>query len=155
MKKTFLSLIAVLAVFALTAQNHVPASKSMVGIWRQTGMMSSSGQLVNVTTGNYKVINPDSTFYTFITWGSDGSNAPTEIGLYGTYKITSDSTCTEHIVKHATSPEMSGIDSSLKFKLVNENTLLVQWKNGDIWIKESWSRLQMGKSKSKLETPFI
>ena len=82
-------------------------------------------------------------------------NAPTEICLYGTYKITSDSTCTEHIVIHATSPEMSGIDSSLKFKLVNENILLVQWKNGDIWIKESWSRLQMCKSKSKLETPFI
>lgn len=74
-------------------------------------------------------------------------NAPTEIGLYGTYKITSDSTCTEHIVKHAMSPEMSGVDSLLKYKLVDENTLIVQWKNGEKWIKESWSRLQMCKSK--------
>jgi hypothetical protein len=155
MKKTFLSLIAVLAVFALTAQNHVPASKSMVGIWRQTGAMTTSGELVNVRTGIYKVINPDGTFYTFITWGADGSNAPTEIGLYGTYKITSDSTCTEHIVKHATSPEMNGTDSFMKSKLVDENTLLVQWKSGERWVKESWSRLQMGKPKSRLGTPVI
>jgi len=155
MKKTFLSLIAVLAVFALSAQNHVPASKSMVGIWRQTGAMTSSGKLVNVTTGNYKVINPDSTFYTFITWGAGGLNAPTEISFYGTYKITSDSTYTEHIVKHAMSPEKNGVDSALKFKLVNENTLLVQWKNGERWIKESWSRVQMGKPKSRLGTPVV
>ena len=155
MKKKFLSLIAVLAVFALSAQNHVPASKSMVGIWRQTGAMTSSGELVNVTTGIYKVINPDSTFYTFITWGAGGSNAPTEIGLYGTYKITSDSTCTEHIVEHATSPDMNGFDSFLKFKLVDENTLMVQWKNGEKWIKESWSRLQMCKPKSRLGTPVV
>jgi len=109
--------------------------------------MTSSGELINVTTGIYKVINPDSTFYMFVTWGAGGSNAPTEISFYGTYKITSDSTYIEHIVKHATSPVMNGVESSLKFKLVNENTLLVQWKKGERWVKESWSRVQMGKPK--------
>lgn len=139
MKKAFILLSLVIVSFALSAQIHVPASKSMVGVWRQTGAMTNSGELVQVKSGNYKVINPDGTSYTIITWG----NGSTTIGFYATYKITSDSTCTEHILKHA-NPTMEGKDVALRFKLTDENSLRMDWNRGDRWITESWTRLQVG-----------
>lgn len=139
MKKAFVLLSLVIVSFALSAQIHVPASKSMVGVWRQTGAMTNTGELIKVRSGNYKIINPDGTSYTIITWG----NGSTTIGFYATYTITSDSTYTEHIIKHA-NPAMNGKDSALRFKLTDENSMRMDWKSGDRWITESWTRLQVG-----------
>lgn len=139
MKKKLLLLCLLIYSIAFSAQTHVPASKSMVGVWRQTGAMTNTGELIKVKSGNYKVINPDGTSYTIVTW----SNGYTNIGFYATYTITSDSTCTEHIIKH-NNPAMNGKDSELRFKLTDENSMIVSWKLDNRWISESWTRLQVG-----------
>jgi len=139
MKKALLLLSLVIVSFALSAQIHVPASKSMVGVWRQTGAENMSGVLVKVRSGIYKVINPDGTTYTIVTWSNDSTN----IGFYATYTITSDSTCTEHIIKH-NYPAMNGKDSEVRFKLTDENSMLVYWKHDNRWISQIWTRLQVG-----------
>lgn len=67
---------------AQTEQTHIPASTSIVGIWRQTEIALTKGKTMDRLTGNYKVINVDGTYYTFVTWPNE-----TVIGQYGTYKI--------------------------------------------------------------------
>lgn len=85
--------------FGQTFPTHLPASKSLVGIWRQTGA-TYGGNFVEAKSGNYKVINPDGTFFTFVTWGMRDQSKDTAIGQYGTYELTSDSTLVEHVIKH-------------------------------------------------------
>lgn len=138
MKKAFVFLGLIIVSLSLSSQIHVPASKSMVGVWRLTGVMNDNGEFVKMTTGIYKVINPDGTTYTIATWG----NNPSTIGFYATYTITSDSTYTEHIIKHG-DPAMNGKDSELRFKLTDENSMRVEWKLDNRWISQSWTRLQV------------
>ena len=124
-------------------QTHLPASKTLVGIWRQTGV-TQNGNLVDVISGNYKVINSDGTYFTFVTWGMRDQSKDTAIGHYGTYKTTSDSTLVEHIVKHVMYPPLNGKDSLLKFRLIDENTIIMAWSSGDkTWVDEKWSRLPL------------
>ncbi|MFA6401182.1 MAG: DUF4488 domain-containing protein [Salinivirgaceae bacterium] len=138
MKKTILLLCLGFVSCALSAQTHIPASKSFVGIWRLTdGMIHGS----NRTTGMFTVNNPDGTFYLFTTSGTDSTFA--SILQYGTYKLTSDSTCTEQIVKHNSNPSMDGSNFLIKFRFIDENTMISQWKLGDFpYISEKWSRVQ-------------
>jgi len=138
MKKTILLLSIVFISFALNAQTHIPASKSFVGFWRLThGLMHGSSE----TKGMFKVNNPDGTFFLFTTSGTDSTYA--SILQYGIYKMTSDSTCTEQIVKHSTNPAMNGSNFLIKFRFIDENTMISQWKLGNYqWISEEWSRVQ-------------
>lgn len=118
---------------------HVPASKSLIGFWRQTGYPSpKTGEPKEVVTGNFKVINADGSFYTFSTYARDKAG----IGQYGTYKVTSDSTLTEIAVKHILTPSHTGKISPLKYKLIDENTLMVSWKHDETRnAKELWTRV--------------
>ncbi len=127
-------------------KQHLATSKGLVGLWRQSGITEINGEISEVLSGNYKVINPDGTFYTFITWGE---KKPTQIGLYGTYIITSDSTYTEQIIQHGINPRMNGTSSELRYKMIDENTLLIEYKNEAInkWIPEIWRRVEMAKIK--------
>ena len=138
MKKAILLLSIVFVSFALYAQTHIPASKSFVGFWRLTeGMMHGSIE----TKGMFTVNNPDGTFYLFTTSGTDSTYA--SILQYGIYKMTSDSTCTEQIVKHNTNPSMDGRICLIKFRFIDENTMISQWKLGDLpYFSEKWSRVQ-------------
>jgi hypothetical protein len=138
MKKAIFVLSIVFVSFALNAQTHLPESKSFIGFWRLTeGMMHGSKE----TTGMFKVNNPDGTFYLFLTSGSDSTYA--SILQYGTYKMTSDSTCIEQIVKHPTEPAMNGSTFLIKFRFIDDNTMISQWKlNNSKWFSEKWSRVQ-------------
>lgn len=148
-KKLFIVLF--LAVTGtLQAQEHLPESNSLVGMWRLVGMTrNQSGETVAVKTGNYKVINPDGTFYVFITWGARNQNPQNDItafNLYGTYTITSDSTYTEHIVKIDGNPGMNNSDSEMKYKFApgsDNNVVYLMWKNSALnrWIPELWERV--------------
>lgn len=151
MKKTLLSLVVLLTVvFTGNAQEkHLPASKNIVGVWNQL-IVLPTGQ--KVTTGNYKVINADNTFYTMIVWALNGrKDKPSTIGLYGTYSIDTDSTYTEHIVESGVNPKMSNTNSQLKYKMLDENTLLIQFKNEATgkWMPEIWIRVQLHNSDKK------
>jgi hypothetical protein len=123
---------------ALNVQTHIPASKSFVGFWRLTGGVMHGS---SATKGMFTVNNPDGTFYLFTTSGTDSTYA--SILQYGIYKMTSDSTCTEQIVKHITNPTMDGRIALIKFRFIDENTMILQWKLGDLpYFSEKWSRVK-------------
>ena len=120
---------------------HMIESKSMVGVWLQSG-----ADLKNVRDdsimkkGNYKIINADNTVYTLC-----GETWELVFGFYGTYQMTSDSTFTEKIIKHNLNPSMSGSESKLRFKMIDENTMAVYCFNSvlDIWEPEIWIRVPL------------
>lgn len=132
---------------AQSKQTHIPASKSIFGIWRQTGIVNrTNGQIVPVLSGNYKVINADGTFYTFVSWGTRDPEKGTTIGQYGSFEIKSDSTLVEHIIKHVIDSNLSGTTGVLKYKLIDEKTLMMAWKNNNgIWVDEKWTRLPLSR----------
>ena len=144
---TFLILILFLQSNAQTEQTHIPASKSIVGIWRQTGFVNpNNGETVTVLTGNYKLINPDGTYFTFVTWGSNDPINGTTIGKYGTYEVKSDELMVEHTIKHVIVPSLSGKSGEVKYKLIDENTLMMAWQNDfKQWVNEKWTRLPLSR----------
>jgi len=138
MKTTVLFLSLVLISFTLKAQTNIPDSKSYVGFWQLSkGLMHGSTE----TNGMFTVNNPDGTFYMFTTSGGD--NLKASILQYGTYKMTSDSTCTVKILQHPTSPNMVGKTIFIKYRFIDTNTMLSQWKLDDFdWMSELWQRVK-------------
>ncbi|MDO3693315.1 DUF4488 domain-containing protein [Wenyingzhuangia sp. chi5] len=123
-----------------TDNTHIIESKSMVGFWRQTGV-TSNGKTYDRLTSNYKMINDDGSYFTFITWPKN-----TSIGHYGSYEITSDSTLTEHIVLHM-NPELNGTDQYTRFKLIDKDTLIMDWSlDNERWVCEKWTRIPITKT---------
>jgi hypothetical protein len=101
------------------------------------GLMHGSAETIEM----YSVNNPDGTFYMYTISGKD--SLKTNMLQYGTYQITSDSTCTEQIVKHCTNSAMNGSKILIKYRLIDDNTLLWQWKLGNYnWMTEKWSRVE-------------
>lgn len=115
-------------------------SQSLVGLWQQTGAFDGE-EIVPVTSSNYKVINADGTFYCLVAPKSHQF----KVVLYGTYTVDSDSTYTEHIVKHGAFDRMDGTTSKLRYRVVDSNTLLIQFYNETMkgWVPESWKRVKM------------
>jgi len=144
MKHILVLLVVVFSVklSAQTEPKHIPVSKSIVGIWRLIDEKKLvNGESIKIVTGNYKVINADGTYYTFVTWPNE-----TTIAQYGSYEIESDSTLVEHIIKHLLQPRLSGKDSPIKYNLIDENTMTVAWSynlDGKIWVNEKWIRLPL------------
>ncbi|MFI0428089.1 DUF4488 domain-containing protein [Mariniflexile sp. HMF6888] len=122
-------------------QTHIPALKSIVGIWRQTGIALTNGNTMDRLNGNYKVINADGSYYTFVTWPNE-----TVIGQYGTYKIKSDSILVEHIIMHEMNSNLNGKDCTIKYKLIDETTLMMAWSfDNEKWVNEKWTRLPLAR----------
>ena len=140
MKNIFALLFLAFSIFtnAQTEQTHIPASKSIVGIWRQTTWVNNNGETTDRLTGNYKVINADGTYFTFVTWSNE-----TTIGQYGTYEIKTDSTLVESVIKHSMNPNLNGTSGTLMYELKDEKTLMMAWKNNmGNWVNEKWARLR-------------
>lgn len=156
MKHIFTLLIIVFSatLSAQTEQNHAPISKSIVGIWRLIDERTfANGESMKIATGDYKVINADGTYYTFVTWPNE-----TTIAQYGSYQIESDSTLVEHIIKHVLHPRLSGKKSPIKYSLIDENTMMMAWSynfNGNIWINEKWIRLPLAVPTSVSDVNFV
>lgn len=149
MKNIYLLLLFTCLSASLGAQEqvtHVPISNTIVGIWKQTGATNqSTGKLTEVKTGNYKVINADGSYYTFIIWGNDLETSHTTIAQYGTYEITSKNLLEELIIAHTIHPSLNGKNSTVKFKLLNPQTLMLSWTpNGVEWLDEKWTRMPLG-----------
>jgi hypothetical protein len=149
--KLFITLFAILIAFTScnnTKQTHLPESETVVGIWKQTGVSHpKTGEIINITTGNYKVMNSDGTYYTFVNWGLKNPKKPTTIGKYGTYKIVSGEIIEEHTIKHIIHPELNGSDDKTKYKFIDKNTLTIAWKHtSGRWINEKWSRLSTSRN---------
>lgn len=160
-------LMFVLAVFSCGttfAQKHLPESKTLIGLWRQAVVVrTQQGENVHVKTVNYKVVNPDGTFYSFITWGSNSQNPQgdvTAMNMYGTYTITSDSTFTEHIIKHGGNPQMNNSESELKYKFIPESDneiMYMMYKNTatNQWIPEMWQRVSFPETADGLQQQVL
>ena len=149
MKNIFILLFLTFSVVAnaQTEQTQIPESKSIVGIWRQTGIIHpNNGNLMPVLSGNYKLINPDGTFFTFVSWGTKDPKKGTTIGQYGTYEIKTDSTLVENVIKHSMNPNLSGTTGTLMYELKDEKTLMMAWKNNmGNWVNEEWTRLPLSR----------
>jgi hypothetical protein len=137
MKKSMVLFSMILIISSAFAQVHIPASKSMVGFWKLSiGLKHGSPETIEM----YSVNNPDGTFYMFTISGKD--SLKTNMLQYGTYSATSDSTCTEQIVKHCTNSAMNGTKVLIRYRLLNDNTMQWQWKlDYSGWMTEIWSRV--------------
>ncbi len=122
----------------LWTQTHMPDCKTIIGIWKQSAVMSLNGNMVEVKSGNYKIYNADSTYYTIVTKSSGKNNG---IGQYGTYQINSSSILTEHILKHGFNSDLDGTDLVVQYKLIKENTLFLKWQQNERWFIEKWIRM--------------
>jgi len=120
---------------------HMMESKSLIGVWQQCStsqLGAGNGSIRKIK--NYKIINADNTLYTLF-----DSNGNLVCGFYGSYQMTSDSTLTEKIFKHGQNRGMSGSESQLRFKMIDENTIALKYFNSSInnWIPEVWVRVQL------------
>ncbi|MFD1162916.1 MULTISPECIES: DUF4488 domain-containing protein [Hwangdonia] len=157
MKKNIITLFCFIIVGWVTAQeatnqkNILIESNTIVGVWQQMFVkINDSGEKEMFKSGNYKVINSDGTYFTFVTWGAkqmvkNGKSIieqnVTDVGHYGVYKNLTDSSFIEQIIKHGVNTKMSGTASQINYKLLDINTVIMEYKNGDRWIPEMWRRV--------------
>jgi len=141
MKKSILTVALMVVTCMAFAQKDLVESKSLIGIWQQAQVNKiSDGQSKIIKTPIYKVLNADKTFYCFLI---NNNELNTNISHFGSYEITSDSTFTESVTRHYTSPSMDNSVSQMRFKLLDENTLLMQYYNSvnKQWVPEIWVRV--------------
>ena len=138
MKTTILFLSLVITSLAIEAQAPIPDSKSYVGSWKLSkGLIHGSPE----TDGMLTVNNPDGTFTMYTTVANKESGK--SFLQSGTCEMTSDSTCTVKILKHANSPDMVGATILVKFRLIDNDTMLWRWKlGGNSWMPEVWERVK-------------
>lgn len=120
---------------------HMMESKSLIGVWQQSGANQKNVRDASLMKmGIYKMINADNTFFTL-----SGGGVDLFCSFYGTYQMTSDSTFTEKIIKHNLSPSMSGSESMLRFKMIDENTMAVDYFDSEYnrWVSEIWIRVPL------------
>ncbi len=145
MKKNLTLILALLICLAFEAQTQLATSKTIVGMWNQTAGYDYEVGNTNLESASnfYKIINPDGTFFTFVSTPKQYTGDTPIISQYGTYKIDSDNgTLTEHIDGHVINPRMVGKNVTIKYELKDENTLLLSWTpNGKISISETWTRV--------------
>ncbi len=136
------------AINTKVKKHSLLTSKSLVGVWNQVMPLKNSNKVL--LTGNFKFINPDGTFYTMVFVDPSGRglritpNIYTSITMYGTYEITSKSTFTEQIEKHFINSKMSGTQSMLKYRMLSEDKMQIEYKNPvtGTWVPEWWMRVK-------------
>ena len=146
MRKSIFIVALMIVTCMAFAQKDLIESKSLVGIWQQARVTQSrDGNVKIVKATVYKVLNADKSFYCISITNND---LTTNVSICGSFKITSDSTYTESVTRHYTSPSMDNSESQMRFKLLDENTLLMQYYNeaNKVWIPEIWVRVTPRKS---------
>jgi len=138
MKTVVLFLSLVIISLAIEAQAPNSGSNSYVGSWKLSkGLIHGSPE----TDGMLTVNNPDGTFTMYTTVANQ--NSGNSFLQSGTYEMTSDSTCTVKILKHANSPDMIGASILVKFRFTDSNTMYSRWKlEGSGWMPEVWERVK-------------
>jgi len=141
MKKSIFTVALMVVTCMAFAQKDLIESKSLVGIWQQAQVDNSNGQAKVVRLTTYKVLNADKTFYCFSI--NNLNNLNSNVIHFGSYNITSDSTFTESVTKHYAFPALDNSESLMRYKLLDENTLLMQYYNSvnKQWVPEIWVRV--------------
>ncbi|AIQ00471.1 DUF4488 domain-containing protein [Ornithobacterium rhinotracheale] len=162
MKKIFFVFVAVFGIMlnAQEASKHIPISKDLVGFWQQRYIIqTANGEKKLKSSGNYKVINPDGTYYTFMIVAPRNSDIQVPIILqYGTYELIDDTHFNEHIIDH-NNPKFVNTNSQLRYKKMDDNMILQEYKNEKgVWIPEIWRRADFKidpiKTENKSSTSF-
>lgn len=146
MKKSILTVALMVVTCMVFAQKDLIESKSLVGIWQQAQVKKTAdGQSTIIKTPIYKVLNADKSFYCF---SINNNELNSNISHFGSYNITSDSTFIESVTKHYNSPAMDNSESQMRFKLLDDNTLFMQYYNeaNKVWVPEVWMRVIPRKS---------
>ncbi|MDD4637020.1 MAG: DUF4488 domain-containing protein [Bacteroidales bacterium] len=141
MKKSLFTIALLVVTCMAFAQKEFIESKSLVGVWQLTqAKKTDDGQTKIVKSPAYKVLNTDNTFIFFSITSNDLSST---VSHWGTYKITSDSTYSESVTRHYTSSALDKSESQMRFKLLDENALLLEYYNDAYkqWIPELWVRV--------------
>ncbi len=138
MKKILLTLSFVMILSGLFAQqNHIAVSKSLVGFWRFSGTWVPNGSTLIIPTDNYKVINADGSYYTFIV-----SPKITQVTVWGKVVMTSDSTFTEFIIKNGNNPGADNVKCNQVYKIVEHgDVMLSKYSVNNQWYNEKWIRV--------------
>lgn len=143
MKKVIIVFLLLIGVLSVKAENRVIESNSIVGFWQHIRVTKNADGTNHIApSGIYKVINADSTFFSFIT-------SPTGSGLvltmFGSYKVTSDSTYTENVQTSLSAVDLPTKNNDMRYKLVDKNTLFVQFHviSNDTWTPEIWVRVTL------------
>lgn len=157
MKKAIVYISLLMSVLTFSQKkNNILESEGLVGFWQQAVAMKNelTGELTFEYMGNYKVINPDGSFFAFFVipdkvFRGNRTVPNTIMNVYGTYEMTSDSTFTEHIIHHS-SPKYINTNSVLRFKHKDKNTLVQEFKNdNNDWVPEIWKRVLILDSENK------
>ncbi len=116
----------------------------IVGIWQQTAETILPGELKEIVSPYYKIINKDKTFYLLAVWGIRNPRTLSSITKYGTYKMSKDSIITEHIVGHAFLPELKGSMEHSKIYLKDKNTMILEYKDKlGPNVRQEWKRVML------------
>jgi hypothetical protein len=137
-----------------TAESSIIESTSLVGLWQKEGEVTiddGEGNELTVIqpTNLYKCILPDGNFFLFRAYTNGEQKNVSQIELYGTYTLTSDSVYTEVITCHCINPALSGVKSDLHYNMA-EKDLVNVWYNLQLsdgstgsseWTPEVWHRV--------------
>ncbi|MGQ1945075.1 DUF4488 domain-containing protein [Ornithobacterium rhinotracheale] len=146
-----IALILFLCVTTLSfaqQKKHIAEQEGLAGFWVQMIPYDYQGDARIMRSGQNKIMNPDGTFYCFLT----DNKGVQGISFYGNYNVTSDSTYVEHIV-NSVNPKSVNTTSDLKYKFLTKDVLLISFKNNSFKngkeISEIWFRVK------QMNTPFL
>lgn len=167
MKKLFLLAFAAVMLIACGKQEscnkcckpdeNLIESKSLAGLWQQMKNVEivddESGETITTLqlVPRYKCIMEDGTYYLLnCTINPDGI-LTSFVDHYGTYELQGDSIEIEHINTCSTNPSLAGVTSTVRYSLIDQNTLSMYYNFGiaegsegsNEWVPETWKRVLM------------
>lgn len=148
MKRTALLLLAMTLPFAMSADESKTELRDMAGIWQQVQNFKGERRFIRLPV--WKILHADGTFQTFLIANKSAQSIITNAG---TYKVTSDSTYTEHVTSSLTDPSLVGRDNHITYYMKDKDNMSITYRmpgakrNG----QEQWIRVKMEMPDDEIE----
>lgn len=120
--KQLLFLLALVLPLGLCAAAEKD-NPTLVGVWQQVQQSKGDGHLIQLPV--WKVMQSDGQFCTFLIANQGGQSIMTS---QGSYTVTSDNTCVEHITGSITDPELVGKDNTITYRFVSPDVIDVTYR---------------------------
>lgn len=137
MKKTLLlALLVPLFAYAQTETSQV----RLAGVWQQLGQPEDNRPPMRLPV--WKVMQNDGSFCTFLIANQEAQSIITN---QGTYRLTSDSTVTEHITGSITDPGIVGKDNVIRFQTRGNDLIQITYRTSaaEQETTETWVRVKL------------
>ena len=118
--KRFVFLLCMMPM-ALWAQTD--AAPQLAGVWQQIQVVKQKQHPVKLPV--WKVLQESGAFCTFLIANQGGQSIMTNLG---SYTVTSDNTCVEHITGSITDPELVGKDNTITYRFVSPDVIDVTYR---------------------------